>query len=91
MMSNDYIPGNDAAFNWFKFLNQYVAAKCAGQSPEWTHIPEAARTELQGACALNLTGRNNDEPRGRATRYRCLRTNFLDSPFSVVEFFLQTS
>ncbi|MDR1419318.1 MAG: hypothetical protein LBI86_03000 [Treponema sp.] len=52
-MSKDYIPGNDAAFNnWFKFMNQYVNAKCSGQSPEWTHIPEAALTGLQGAYTV---------------------------------------
>jgi hypothetical protein len=51
-MSKDYIPDNDAAFNnWYKFLNQYVAGKCAGQSPEWTHIPEAALAKQQGAYA----------------------------------------
>jgi hypothetical protein len=25
-------------------MNQYVAQKCSGQTPEWTHIPQAART-----------------------------------------------
>ncbi|MDR1506839.1 MAG: hypothetical protein LBI67_07015 [Treponema sp.] len=52
----DYVPANDGAFNnWFKFLNQYVAAKCTGQSPEWTHIPEAARTVLTDAYAAWYT------------------------------------
>jgi hypothetical protein len=51
-MSKDYIPANDGAFNnWFKYLNQYVNTKCTGQSPEWTHIPQGARTDLQSAYA----------------------------------------
>jgi hypothetical protein len=25
-------------------MNRYVAQKCGGQTPEWTHIPQAART-----------------------------------------------
>jgi len=35
-----FIPCCDAAFNqFFKGINQYVAAKTAGAVPEWTHIP----------------------------------------------------
>ncbi|MDR1930372.1 MAG: hypothetical protein LBQ44_07050, partial [Treponema sp.] len=46
-MSRDYIPQRDADFDdFFKFMNQYVAQKCGGQSPEWTHIPQAARTAM---------------------------------------------
>ena len=46
----DYIPGNDAKFDtWFKFMNQYVNQKCTGTTPEWTHIPQAARTGMQDA------------------------------------------
>jgi hypothetical protein len=46
----DYIPGGDAAFNtWFKNLCQYVNDQCTGASPRWTHIPAAARTELNSA------------------------------------------
>jgi hypothetical protein len=51
-MSTDYIPAKDADFDrWFKYLNQYVALKCGGQTPEWTNIPAAARTEVQNAYA----------------------------------------
>jgi hypothetical protein len=43
--TRDYIPSKDADFDkFFKFMNQYVAKKCTGQTPEWNHIPEAART-----------------------------------------------
>jgi hypothetical protein len=46
----DYIPSNDAVFNqWFKFMNQYVAQKCGGSTPEWNHIPQAARTGMENA------------------------------------------
>jgi hypothetical protein len=49
-MAKDYIPNNDAAFDtWFKFLNQYVAGKCGGSKPEWTHIPVDARTGMNNA------------------------------------------
>jgi hypothetical protein len=45
--TKDYIPSNDADFNnFFKYLNQYVAQKCSGATPEWTHIPQAARTVM---------------------------------------------
>ncbi|MDR1421229.1 MAG: hypothetical protein LBI86_12720 [Treponema sp.] len=51
-MAKDYIPDNDAKFNnWYKFMNQYVNAKCAGQSPEWTHIPQDALAVQQAAYA----------------------------------------
>ncbi|MDR1373429.1 MAG: hypothetical protein LBJ24_00490, partial [Treponema sp.] len=47
-MSHEYIPGSDAAFDkWFVFLVQYVNAKCIEGT--WTHIPQAARTELANA------------------------------------------
>jgi hypothetical protein len=46
-MSKDYIPARDADFDrWFSFLYQYVSKKCAGNPPEWTHIPQAALTKL---------------------------------------------
>ncbi|MDR1374992.1 MAG: hypothetical protein LBJ24_08480, partial [Treponema sp.] len=47
-MAHDYIPSSDAAFDgWFIFLVQYVTAQCVEGT--WTHIPQAARTELTGA------------------------------------------
>lgn len=49
---SDYIPDNDEKFDeWFAFLVQYVAAKCSAEPPEWTHIPNAAWTELSNAYA----------------------------------------
>jgi hypothetical protein len=46
-MSKNYIPSRDADFDrWFSFLYQYVFRKCAGNPPEWTHIPQAALTRL---------------------------------------------
>jgi hypothetical protein len=51
-MAGDYIPNNDAKFNqWFKFLCQYVAQKTTGSTPEWTHIPQEATTQLNTAYA----------------------------------------
>ncbi|MDR1374422.1 MAG: hypothetical protein LBJ24_05555 [Treponema sp.] len=45
---HDYVPARDADFDkWFIFLVQYVNAKCLDST--WTHIPQAARTELTGA------------------------------------------
>jgi hypothetical protein len=42
----DYLALIDAVFNqFFKFMVQYVTAKCSGASPEWTHIPQAVRWE----------------------------------------------
>jgi hypothetical protein len=56
----DYIPSNDAAFDqWFKFMNQYVNQKCTGSTPEWTHIPQAAREEMAGAYAAWYTAWSN--------------------------------
>jgi hypothetical protein len=52
----DFIPGKEAAFDsWFKFLIQYVAQKCGGSSPEWTHIPAAALTVVSDAYAAWYT------------------------------------
>ncbi|MDR1505637.1 MAG: hypothetical protein LBI67_00895 [Treponema sp.] len=52
MMSKDYVPDKDAAFDtFFKNLCQYVNAKCTGQDPEWTHIPAGSLTALNGAYA----------------------------------------
>jgi len=46
-MQNIFISQNDEAFNqFFKGINQYVAAKTAGAAPEWTHIPHDDRTYL---------------------------------------------
>jgi hypothetical protein len=45
----DYVPRREAAFSqFFKFINQYVAEKCDGAQPAWTHIPQEARTALAG-------------------------------------------
>jgi hypothetical protein len=55
-MAKNYIPARDAVFNgWFKFINQYVAGKCEGAAPEWTHIPQDARTEMADAYAAWYT------------------------------------
>jgi hypothetical protein len=46
----DYIPNKDAEFdNFFKFMNQYVAEKCGGQIPDWTHIPVQACQSMADA------------------------------------------
>jgi hypothetical protein len=43
----DYIPSNPAKFDaFFKNIVQYVSDKTSGATPAWTHIPQAARTEL---------------------------------------------
>jgi hypothetical protein len=48
----DFVPAKDAEFDvFFKNYCQYVNGKCAGQSPEWTHIPEARREDLNTAYA----------------------------------------
>ena len=48
--AKDYIPSTDADFNqFFKNITQYVNAKCAGSSPEWTHIPKEERERLDQA------------------------------------------
>ncbi|MDR1862372.1 MAG: hypothetical protein LBQ67_00470 [Treponema sp.] len=50
MARRDYIPSNSAEFDrFFKFMNQYVAQKCDGQTPEWTHILAPARTAMADA------------------------------------------
>jgi hypothetical protein len=52
MRVRDYVPGQAARYDlFFKNLIQYVNAKCAGQSPAWTHIPSAALTALSGVYA----------------------------------------
>jgi hypothetical protein len=49
-MSNDWIPAKDAEFDiFFKRYCQYVNEKCTGSTPEWTHIPTARRSDLNGA------------------------------------------
>ena len=55
-MSKNYIPSTDADFNQF-FINitKYVAEKCAGTTPEWTHIPKEDRDELNAAYAAWYT------------------------------------
>jgi hypothetical protein len=46
-MASNYIPEKDAVFDtWFSFMYQYVSQKCAGQTPAWTHIPQAALGSL---------------------------------------------
>jgi hypothetical protein len=43
----DFIPKKDAEFD--EFFNQYyryVNETCTGSNPEWTHVPDARRTEL---------------------------------------------
>jgi hypothetical protein len=55
-MSKDYLSGNDGKFDdWYKFMNQYVAQKCGGSTPEWTHIPAEARTAQADAYAAWYT------------------------------------
>jgi hypothetical protein len=45
--TKDFVPDEDAAYDkFFKNITQYVAKKCGGDPPEWTHIPQAARTAL---------------------------------------------
>jgi hypothetical protein len=52
----DYIPDNDGVFDgWFKYINQYVAEKCGGSTPQWTHIPQAAQTAMTTAYAAWYT------------------------------------
>jgi hypothetical protein len=59
MESNDWIPPKDAEFNeFFTKYCRYVDAKCTGAHPEWTHIPEARRTELNTACAAWVSAWN---------------------------------
>jgi hypothetical protein len=46
-MQTDYVPARDADFNvFFKNLVRYVGGKTGGSTPEWTHIPTAAISEL---------------------------------------------
>ena len=48
--TKDYIPRGFAHYNdWFKNLTQYVSAKCSGANPQWDHIPQEARDELDAA------------------------------------------
>jgi hypothetical protein len=58
--TRDYIPSKDALFDtWFSFLYQYVSQKCAGQTPAWTHIPQAALgvlAELHAAWKTAYSG-----------------------------------
>jgi hypothetical protein len=43
----DYIPEKDADFDtWFSFMYQYVSQRCAGQTPQWPHIPQTALGSL---------------------------------------------
>ena len=52
MALKDYVPHGTAAYDqFFKNNIDYVDAKCTGNSPEWTHIPQAARTDLAGVYA----------------------------------------
>jgi hypothetical protein len=53
MKSNDWIPARDIEFDaFFRNYCRYVSAKCTGDSPEWTHIPEVRRTELFTVCSV---------------------------------------
>jgi hypothetical protein len=57
----DYLNLTDSEFdNFFKVLNDYVAHKCVGGTPEWTHIPAAARQELLDAYAVWHTAYENE-------------------------------
>ncbi|MDR0601742.1 MAG: hypothetical protein LBG42_05110 [Treponema sp.] len=59
-MSKDYLALNDADFDqWFKFMNQYVNTKCTGTTPEWTHIPQAARAEMAASYSDWYTAYSN--------------------------------
>ncbi|MDR2193408.1 MAG: hypothetical protein LBP19_02940, partial [Treponema sp.] len=50
--NKDYVPTRDADFDpFFKNIVDYVNQQCAGSPPRWTHIPEEARAELNGAFA----------------------------------------
>jgi hypothetical protein len=52
-MSKDYIPKRDAEFDgWLGFLIFYVAGKCSGTPPEWTHIPQEAWTIVSNAFGV---------------------------------------
>jgi hypothetical protein len=52
----DYIPQGDADYDrFFKNLVQYVAQKCAGSPPAWTHIPKAAQDALADAYSAWYT------------------------------------
>ncbi|MDR2793324.1 MAG: hypothetical protein LBB61_06615, partial [Treponema sp.] len=51
-MAKDYLALPDAEFErFYKYMNQYVDGKCTGSTPEWTHIPQIARTEMADAYA----------------------------------------
>jgi hypothetical protein len=46
----DYIPARDADFNiFFTNLVEYVSQKTSGETPVWTHVPDADRTILRNA------------------------------------------
>ncbi|MCL2232271.1 MAG: hypothetical protein FWB99_04250 [Treponema sp.] len=49
-MGKDYIPAADAEFNnFFRHITRYVAEKCTGRPPEWTHIPAEELNTLNDA------------------------------------------
>jgi hypothetical protein len=55
-MGKNYIPARGADFGRrFSFLYRYVSQKCAGQPPEWGHIPPAGLTKLGEARAAGKT------------------------------------
>jgi hypothetical protein len=55
-MSTDYLALTDAAFHtWFGFMTRYVHQKCSGDKPEWLHIPQNAREDLD-ACHTAWAG-----------------------------------
>jgi hypothetical protein len=55
-MSEDVFPRkNDEFDEFFRFMNQYVSQRCSGNNPEWTHIPQEARTIMMDTYALWYT------------------------------------
>jgi hypothetical protein len=45
--NEDYMPTTPAKFDpYYKNIVQYVSDKTSGANPDWTHIPQTARTEL---------------------------------------------
>jgi hypothetical protein len=52
----DYLALIDPVFNqFFKFMVQYVTAKCSGATPEWTHIPQTVLTAIADVYAAWFT------------------------------------
>jgi hypothetical protein len=52
----DYLALIDPVFDqFFKFMVQYVTAKCSGATPAWTHIPQAVLTAIADMYAAWFT------------------------------------